>query len=337
MLETINRFIWGGPTLLLILGAGAYIALCTGFIQLRWLPKALRCFLSKNDSGANDGASSSQAMWTALAATVGTGNLAGVAGAIAIGGPGAIFWMWISGILGMGLKFAEATLSVHYSVVNNKGERVAGPMYLIQKGLPHKLRWLASIYCLFGVLAAFGVGNATQINTLALSVDSVLRMVKILPDHKTHILIGCICAILVAFVLVGGAKRIGQAAERLVPIASALYAVLAMGVLLLRADQLPAAFMAIFRGAFSPKAVTGGAVGSLLQTLRIGVSRGVFTNEAGMGTAGIAHGAAKVDHGVQQGLMGVVEVFIDTIVICTMTALVILCSGTDIPFGIEYE
>lgn len=336
MLETINRFIWGGPTLLLILGAGAYIALCTGFIQLRWLPKALRCFLSKNDSGAIDGASSSQAMWTALAATVGTGNLAGVAGAIAIGGPGAIFWMWISGILGMGLKFAEATLSVHYSAVNNKGERVAGPMYLIKKGLPHKLRWLASIYCLFGVLAAFGVGNATQINTLVLSVDSVLRMVNILPDHKTHILIGCICAILVAFVLVGGAKRIGRAAERLVPIASALYVVLAMGILLLRADQLPAAFMAIFRGAFSPKAVTGGAVGSLFQTLRIGVSRGVFTNEAGMGTAGIAHGAAKVDHGVQQGLMGVVEVFIDTIVICTMTALVILCSGTDIPFGIEY-
>ena len=330
LFEKVNQFVWGGPALLLILVAGIIVTVRTKFVQFRLFPKAMRNLMQKI---CNKESSSRRALCTALAATVGTGNLAGVAGAIAIGGPGAVFWMWISAILGMGLKFAEATLSVQYRSVNAKGELVGGPMYIICNALGKKWRWLACVYSFFGVAAAFGVGNATQINTLVGSVNAVLTECGVQTNRTINFLIGIILAVLLGLILLGGVGRIGAAAEGLVPFAAALYFLMSAGVLIIRFDMIPTAFASIFCGAFKPSAVTGGIVGSVFQTLRIGVSRGVFTNEAGMGTAGIAHAGAKVKKSAEQGLMGIVEVFLDTIVICTLTALVILCSGVGIPYG----
>lgn len=337
VLQKLYEIVWGIPALVLILTVGLYFTLRSGFAQLRLLPKALRDFFSRmfGKGERNEGVSSFQALCTALAATVGTGNLAGVAGAIAIGGPGAIFWMWICGILGMMIKFAEATLAVRYRRINADGEAVGGPMYVIEQGLGKKWKFLASFYCFFGVIAAFGVGNATQINTVILSINDTLSQFGGAPTTAGNLLMGIGLAILVGAMLLGGAQKIGKIAEMMVPFAAALYLLMGVLVLILRHNAVPKAFEAIFQGAFHPKAVTGGMVGSALGTLRIGVSRGVFTNEAGMGTAGIAHGAAQVRHPVEQGLMGIVEVFLDTIVICTMTALVILCSGVSIPYGVD--
>lgn len=334
VLETVNRFVWGVPALILILGVGIYLSLRTGFAQIYLFPKALRSFLRQFRSrDESDGVSPYRALCTALAATVGTGNLAGVAGAIAIGGPGAIFWMWVCALLGMVTKFAEATLAIHYRVRSAKGEYVGGPMYMIRQGLGEKWKWMASIYCFFAVVASFGVGNATQINAVIGSVNEVLNSFGGHESRLGNLIMGIVLAILISILLLGGAKRIGAVAEMLVPFASVGYLILSLAVLFARADAIPAAFSAIFRGAFSPNAVTGGILGSAFTSLRVGASRGVFTNEAGMGTAAIAHGSAKVSHPVEQGLMGIMEVFLDTIVICTMTALVILCSGVPIPYG----
>ncbi len=333
-IKRINGIVWGVPTLLLIVGVGLLLTVITHFAQFRLLPRALRSFLGRNQrDSTKDGESPFRALCTALAATVGTGNLAGIAGAIAIGGPGAVFWIWIGGILGMITKCAEATLSVHYRTKDSSGSYIGGPMYVIANGLHHKYRILAVIYAVFGVIAAFGVGNATQINTLIGGINSAISYCGYTPTMLGNITIGILCAVLVAILLFGGAKRIGAAAESLVPFASVIYILLGAGVLILRFDAIPAAFSAIFRGAFTPGAVTGGVIGSAFITLRIGASRGIFTNEAGMGTAGIAHAAARVEHPVQQGMMGIVEVFIDTLVICTVTALVILCSGIPIHYG----
>lgn len=335
MLERINGFVWGVPALLLILGVGCYLTLRTGFLQIRIFPKAIRQFCSqfRKKETKEGGVSSYRAMCTALAATVGTGNLAGVAGAIAIGGPGAVFWMWICAILGMILKFAEASLAVYYRQKNEKGEWIGGPMYMISSGLGKRWKWLASVYCFFGVVAAFGVGNATQINTVLDSVNGVLLDFGWQKSLLRNILIGILMAILVLILLMGGAKRIGTAAEMLVPFASVIYLVLGLGILIIKHSEIPAALSSIVRGAFAPQAVTGGMMGSVLLSLRTGAARGVFTNEAGMGTASIAHAGADVSHPIEQGTMGIIEVFLDTIVICTMTALVILCSGVPIPYG----
>lgn len=334
-LEKINGIVWGVPTLLLILLVGIWLSIRTRFAQLRLFGKAIKLFFSKlrKQRSATEGISPMQALCTALAATVGTGNLAGVAGAIAIGGPGAIFWMWVCSLLGMITKFAEATLSVRYRTKNVHGETVGGPMYVIQNGMGKKFHWLASLYCFFGVVAAFGVGNATQINTLISSVNGALEAYGGSVTWRGNLLMGVGLAVLVALMLSGGAKRIGTTAEKLVPFASVLYLLMGTIVLVTRWYMVPRAFGSIITGAFVPRAITGGIVGSMLQTIRIGTSRGIFTNEAGMGTAGIAHSAAAVSHPVEQGLMGIVEVFLDTIVICTMTALVILCSGISIPYG----
>lgn len=337
ILERINGFVWGVPTLVLILAVGICLSIRTRFAQFRLLPRALRLFFSKFSEKKNnkDGVTPMQALCTALAATVGTGNLAGVAGAIAIGGPGAVFWMWVSAFLGMITKYAEAALAVRYRTRNGVNELVGGPMYVIRDGLGEKWKWLAAIYSFFGVIAAFGVGNATQINTLISSVNDVLVLSGHTPTLAGNIGMGVILAILVVMMLLGGAKRIGTVAERLVPFAAVLYIFLSGYVLIVNAPAIPQVLGNIVRGAFSPHAVTGGVVGSMIQSLRIGTSRGVFTNEAGMGTAGIAHSAANVSHPAEQGLMGIVEVFLDTIVICTMTALVILCSGVVIPYGTD--
>ncbi|MBE6925503.1 MAG: sodium:alanine symporter family protein [Ruminococcaceae bacterium] len=333
-IEGLNRIVWGVPTLLLIAGVGVVLTICTRFAQFRFLRRAFKYFLCSNHNiESKDGYSPFRALCTALAATVGTGNLAGIAGAIAIGGPGAVFWIWVGGLLGMITKCAEATLAVHYRVRDAHGNYLGGPMYVITRGLPDKYRILAVIYALFGVIAAFGVGNATQINTLIGGINSAVSYCGYVPTTDGNILIGIFCGILVAVLLFGGAKRIGAAAESLVPFASVIYIILGFGVLILRFDAIPAALSAIFQGAFTPGAATGGMIGSAFITMRIGASRGVFTNEAGMGTAGIAHAGAAVSHPVQQGLMGIIEVFIDTLVICTVTAMVILCSGVPIHYG----
>lgn len=330
-----NKFIWGAPALILILGAGLFLSCKTGFAQITFFPRALKQFLKKLSGGEpSDGVSSFQALCTALAATVGTGNLVGVAGAIALGGPGSIFWMWVCALLGMATKFAEATLAVHFRV--RKGsEYLGGPMYMIRRGLGSRWKWLAAAYSFFGIFAAFGVGNATQVNAVITGIDQVILQLGGSPSPQGNLMLGILMALLVGTMLLGGAKRIGKTAELLVPFLSGAYILLCAGVLIARIQLIPRIFASIFQGAFSPRAVTGGAVGSCFQALRVGISRGVFTNEAGMGTASIAHASARVEHPVQQGLMGIMEVFLDTIVICTMTALVILCSGVPVPYGMD--
>lgn len=336
ILDTVNGFVWGLPALVLILGVGLYISIRTGFVQLTLFPRALRRFLALFRGGkqAGNGVSPFQALCTALAATVGTGNLVGVAGAICIGGPGSIFWMWVCALFGMATKFAEASLAVRYRAREGNGF-AGGPMYIISQGMGDKWLWLAKLYSFFGVFAAFGVGNATQINAVITGINGVIRGFGGSETRAGNLLMGFVLAALVGGTLLGGAKRIGAAAEKLVPFASAGYILLCLGVLVTRAEAIPGAFGAILQGAFSPRAVTGGMLGSAFQALRIGCARGVFTNEAGMGTASIAHASAQVAHPAEQGLMGIMEVFLDTIVICTMTALVILCSGVPIPYGVD--
>ena len=336
VLEYIYAVVWGVPALVLILGVGLLLTIRTRCVQLRWLPKALRRFFGqfaqKYDRGE---VSPFRALCTALAATVGTGNLAGVAGAICIGGPGAVFWMWICGLFGMVIKFAEATLAIYFRQKDDQSRWTGGPMYIICHGLPKKYWFLATAYCVFGVIAAFGVGNATQVNAMVGGIHEMLFRFAIVPTVGMDVGIGLLLAVLVGFLLLGGSKRIGQAAELLVPFAAGLYLLLGTAVLILRLDAVPAAFCSILGGAFHPQAVTGGLVGSFMIALRTGISRGVFTNEAGMGTAAMAHAGAEVACPTDQGLMGIVEVFLDTIVICTMTALVILCSGVPIPYGVD--
>ncbi len=333
ILDGINQFVWGMPALILILAVGIWLSIRTGWVQFRFFPAAIRSFLSPSGGNSDQKrVSAYKALCTALAATVGTGNLAGVAGAIAIGGPGAVFWMWVCALLGMATKFAEATLAVHYRVADGSGY-VGGPMYMILRGMGNNWQPLAGVYCFFGVVAAFGVGSATQINAVLGGINGAVTALGGCESKIVDLVVGFALALLIVPVLLGGARRIGAAAAVLVPFASGFYLILCMGVLLMKAPAIPGAFSAILRGAFHPEAVTGGLLGSAFQALRVGASRGVFTNEAGMGTGGIAHGSADVDHPVQQGLMGIVEVFLDTIVICTMTALVILCSGIPIPYG----
>ena len=334
IISAINNVVWGVPALIMILGTGAKLSIATGFAQLRLFPLTVRTFFQKLREPKTEGVSPYQALCTALAATVGTGNIAGVAGAIALGGPGSIFWMWICAIFGMVTKFAEATLAVHYRKKDGD-DFVGGPMYVIEEGLGKRWRWLGKLYCFFGVVAALGVGNATQINAVIGGSRDVLQYFGKTGTSTGDLCIGAVAAMILLAVLLGGAQRIGRFAEGLVPFAAVAYLVLCLGALACTADRIPGTITQIFVGAFSPQAVTGGVLGSAFASLRVGVARGVFTNEAGMGTAGIAHGAAQVRHPVEQGLMGIMEVFLDTIVICTMTALVILCCGADIPYGTD--
>ncbi len=335
VLERINGFVWGFPALFLILGVGLFLSIRTRFSQITLFPRAFADFCGKlRGAKAGDGTVSPfQALCTALAATVGTGNLAGVAGAIAIGGPGAVFWMWICALVGMVTKFAEATLAVRYRQKTQTGEYVGGPMYMIRNGMGKRWAPLAGIYAFFGVVAAFGVGNATQVNAVVGGINEALIAFGGQETLFGNLLLGIGLAVLIACILLGGMRRIGTMAERLVPFASVLYLLLGFGVLIVRASEVADALKTIVLSAFTPEAATGGVVGSVMIALQTGVSRGVFTNEAGMGTASIAHAAAHVVHPVEQGLMGIMEVFLDTIVICTMTALVILVSGVPVPYG----
>ena len=279
-----------------------------------------------------------QAVCTALAATVGTGNIAGVAGAIAIGGPGAVFWMWVSAFLGMCTKFSEVTLAVHFRERNAHGDYVGGPMYYIKNGLSKNWHWLAVLFSVFGVLTVFGTGNATQVNTITTAINTALLNYNLIsPDSvKTvNLVLGVVIAIIVGLVLLGGVKRIGKVTEKLVPFMALLYIVLSLGVVLLNIEHVPSVFASIINGAFNPSAVTGGIVGSFFLSMKKGVSRGIFSNEAGLGTGSIAHACADTKKPVKQGLFGIFEVFTDTIVICTLTALVVLVSGVSVPYGAD--
>ena len=263
-------------------------------------------------------------------------DIVGLAGAIAIGGPGAVFWMWVSAVLGMCTKFAEVTLAVYYRETNKEGDLVGGPMYYIKNGLGKNWQFLAVLFSAFGVLTVFGTGNATQVNTITTAVNSALLSCGLISEGavKTSNLIqGIIIAALVALILLGGVKRIGQVTEKLVPFMALLYIVLSVGIILFRIQALPSVIQAIFEGAFKPAAVTGGAVGSLFMSMKKGVSRGIFSNEAGLGTGSIAHACADTRKPVKQGMFGIFEVFTDTIVICTLTALVILCSQVPVGYG----
>ena len=335
----VNNFIWGVPAMVCIFGVGLYLSIRTNFLQIRKFPYAIKTTLGRifRKRDASDGAITPfQAVCTALAATVGTGNIAGVAGAIAIGGPGAIFWMWVSALFGMCTKYAEVTLAVHYREINANGELVGGPMYYIKNGLSKKWHWLAYLFAAFGVLTVFGTGNATQVNTITTAINSALLNYNVISESAvstSNLIIGIIIAILIAMILLGGIKRIGHVTEKLVPFMALLYILLGLGVILLNIQNVPAVFASIFRGAFQPRAVTGGIVLSMFTSLKKGVSRGIFSNEAGLGTGSIDHACADSKKPVKQGMFGIFEVFTDTIVICTLTALVILCSGVAVDYG----
>nr|WP_302629285.1 sodium:alanine symporter family protein [uncultured Eubacterium sp.] len=337
--SAVNDFIWGVPAMICIIGVGLVLSFRTKFIQIRKFPYAMKVTIGRmfKKKEAADGAMTPfQAVCTALAATVGTGNIAGVAGAIAIGGPGAVFWMWISAILGMCTKFSEVTLAVHFREKNEKGELVGGPMYYIKNGLKKHWHWLAYLFSIFGVLTVFGTGNATQVNTITTAIDSALENYGIMSGDSAktvNLIIGIILAALLAMILLGGIKRIGQVTEKLVPFMALLYIVFAIGVIALNIQNIPSVFSLIIEGAFNPASVTGGAVGSFFMSMKKGVSRGIFSNEAGLGTGSIAHACADTRKPVKQGFFGIFEVFVDTIVICTLTALVILCSEVPINFG----
>ena len=330
----IQDVILGLPAAALILGVGLFLTLRLGFPQLGLFPRAVGLFFRRMFAGKRDGGVSSfQALCTALAATVGTGNLVGVAGAICLGGPGAIFWMWVCAFFGMATKYAEAALAVRYRVKTPDGY-AGGPMYTMTYGLGHRFRPLAKAYCVFGILAAFGVGNAAQINAVVTGVNGAVARFGGEPSMTGNLLMGLMLAVLAGFLLFGGAKRIGAAAETLVPLAAGAYLLLCVGVLLVCRRRIPIALGQILTGAFCPRAVTGGMLGSAFRALCVGCRRGVFTNEAGMGTASIAHACAEAEP-AEQGLMGMMEVFLDTIVICTLTALVILVSGVPVPYGVD--
>ena len=345
MNSTINGFVWGLPMMVLILGVGVYLSIRCGFPQFRHFLHIMKNTIGKafeKTEKTEGSVSPFKAMCTALAASIGTGNIAGVSGAIAIGGPGAVFWMWLSALLGMCTKFSEVTLAIKYRERNKEGDWVGGPMYYITNGLGKGWKWLACLFATFGALAAFGIGNMTQINTIAGTINTAISgFIPTTESQQTVIawVVAIICALICAIVLLGGIQRLADVCSLLVPVMAVIYIVAALAVIVVNASAIPEAFSAIFVGAFNPASIAGGLAGVGIKTaLTKGVGRGIFSNEAGLGSAPIAHAAADVDHPVKQGIYGVFEVFMDTIVVCTMTALVVLLGvgvqnieyGTDI-------
>ncbi|MBE7006295.1 MAG: sodium:alanine symporter family protein [Ruminococcaceae bacterium] len=345
----VNGFAWGPIMLILLVGTGIYLSIRTGFIQFSkigyWMRNTFGKIFKKQKAGEGE-VTPLQAVTTALAATVGTGNIAGVTGAIVAGGPGAVFWMWISALFGMVTKYSEVVLAVKYRERNQAGDLVGGPMYYIKNGLGKGWKWLGSIFCVFGFLAAFGIGNMTQINTIASSINTAIdafggnvEASKITLFNQvvpvSSIVIGVVVAAIVALVLIGGLKRIGQVTEKLVPVMAVVYIIAALAVVIVNFRFIGKAFGMIFGNAFTVQAAFGGAVGIAFKTVvQKGVARGVFSNEAGLGSAPIAHAASSEKDPVKQGLYGIFEVFMDTIVICTLTALVVLlgyCSNAISP------
>ncbi len=333
----LNGIVMGWPGMILLVGTGVYYTIRCGGVQFKWFGYIMKNTIGKifEKKEAGEGAVTPfQAVCTALAATVGTGNIAGVTGAIALGGPGAVFWMWISALFGMCTKFAEVTLAIHFRERNDKGDWVGGPMYYISKGLGKNWKWLGSLFALFGMLAAFGIGNMTQINSIVTSISGTINSFTPINVNTANLIIGIIVAIFCAIVLIGGLKRIGQVTEKLVPFMAVIYILSALIIFFAHIGNIGNVLRSIFVGAFTPSAVVGGAAGiTISAAVKRGVGRGVFSNEAGLGSAPIAHAAADTDSAVRQGCFGVFEVFADTIVICTLTAFAVLMSGTPINFG----
>ena len=347
----LNGIAWGPWMLILLVGTGVYLSAKVGFIQFAKFGYVMKNTLGKlfHKQSAGEGeVTPFQALATALAATVGTGNIAGVTGAIAIGGPGAVFWMWISALFGMVTKYAEVVLAVRYRERNAKGDWVGGPMYYIRNGLGAKWNWLAVVFCVLGALAAFGIGNMTQVNTIAGAINNAIDAFggntagnsfelfgQMVPFSS--VIIGGVVAFIVALTLFGGVKRIGTVTERLVPVMAAIYIICALCVVFTNIGAVGKVLGMIIQGAFNAEAALGGAFGiTIMTTIQKGVGRGVFSNEAGLGSAPIAHAATSETDPVKQGLYGIFEVFMDTIVICTLTALTLLCgveAGVDISWG----
>ena len=318
----INNFVWGPPMLLLLLGTGIYFTVRTGFFQIRYFRYILNSTifsLFKNKKKPTKGAITPfQALTTALASTVGTGNIVGVATAIAIGGPGSIFWLWLSAFFGMMTKYSEILLSIKFRKRNDEGDFVGGPMYYITDGL--KMKWLGVLFAIFGLFASFGIGNIAQINSIALAVNSSLNI--------DPLATGIVVAVLISFIIVGGVKRIAQTTEKLVPYMIIFYFAITLVVLIANIKNIPSAFIIIFSHAFKKTAAVGGFAGSaIILTIKSGVSKGIFSNEAGLGSSPIAHAAADTGHPVNQAMWGIFEVFIVTVIVCTSTALVIITTG----------
>lgn len=314
-LDTLSGYIWGLPLIILLIGTGIFLTIRLRFLQFRELPRALKLAFSKSDEEAQGDISHFKALMTALAATIGTGNIAGVALAIAAGGPGALFWMWITALFGMATKYGEAILAVKYRVVDEKGEMSGGPMYALERGL--NMKWLGVLFAVFGSVTAFGIGNMVQANSVA---DALNDSFQISPW-----LSGVVMAVLTAAVVLGGIKRIGEVSGFLVPFMAVIYVFCALVILLVNIRALPAALAYIFMDAFQPSAAVGGFAGAMVQqTIRQGVSRGLFSNESGLGSAPIAAAAAKTRNPKRQALVSMTGTFLDTIVVCTMTGLAIV-------------
>ena len=329
--NVVNNFIWGVPAMICIIGVGLYLSLRTGFVQIRKFPYALKTTLGRifKKKEASDGSMTPfQAVCTALAGTVGTGNIAGVAGAIAIGGPGAVFWMWVSALLGMCTKFTEVTLAVHFRERNRHGDYVGGPMYYIKNGLGKNWRFLAVLYSAFGVLTVFGTGNATQVNTITTAIDTALINFNVISESSTgrlNLILGIVITLLVGMVLLGGIKRIGQVAEFLAPIMCGIYLLVMVIIMIVNAERIPSVFGSIFASAFGKDAVFGGIVGSALSW---GIKRGFFSNDAGNGMSPLISATTDTSHPVKQGLVQGFSVYVDTLLVCTCTGLSVLLAGT---------
>ena len=319
LLDQISGMVWGPVTIILLVGTGIFITLIVKAIQVRKFHYAWGLISGKYDNPEDKGeVTHFQALSAALSATIGTGNIAGVGTAIAMGGPGAVFWMWVTAVFGMSLKYAECLLSLNYRVIHSDGVVGAGPMYYLEKGLNQK--WLGILFALFATIASFGIGNMVQANSVAEPVYTHLGV----PKLATGLVIGA----LVFLVIVGGIKRIGQVASKLVPFMAIFYVLGGIIIIVTRLDAVPEALTLIFREAFSGSAAAGGFAGAALaHVIRFGVARGVFSNESGLGSAPIAHGAAKTEEPVREGLVAMLGPFIDSLVICTMTALVIVLTG----------
>ena len=328
VLNAIDTFMWGPPLITLLVGTGIYLTVRLHLLQVFRLPMALRLIFSAKNDGHGD-VSSFKALCVALAATVGTGNIVGVATAVKVGGPGAIFWMWVAAFFGMVTKYAEIVLAMKYRIKDENGVYHGGPMYYIENGIGKGWKWLAVIFCLLGGLASFGIGNIAQSSEISGALSDLF--------HLSPLVSGILIAVVVALVTLGGIKRIGKVTALLVPFMSVFYIVAGIVIILMRITHIPAAFAQIFAGAFSFKSVGGGLFGyTIMMAMKQGFARGVFSNEAGLGSAPIAHAASSTEEPCEQAIWGVFEVFIDTIVICSITAFAVLLSGVlDVEGGLS--
>lgn len=322
-MDELSGYVWGPPMLLILVGTGVYLTFGLKWMPLRKVGYAFKLLFQSRNIGQQAGEGDItpfQALMTAMSATVGTGNIAGVATAIFIGGPGAVFWMWITALFGMATKFGEAVLAVKYREVKPNGDYAGGPMYYIKNGLGDRWKWLAWLFAFFGAIAAFGIGNTVQSQSVALAVHSEWGIATWIT--------GLVLAVLTGAVILGGIKSIAEVTERIVPFMAIVYVLGSIVIIAINIAELPAAFALIVHDAFTGTAAAGGFAGSsLIMAIRFGVARGVFSNEAGLGSAPIAHAAARTNNPVRQGVIGMLGTFIDTIIICTMTALIIVMTG----------